>query len=127
MEFNQLLEKVGEVGVVIEINNTIITIVGLPGAHMHELVVFEDGGLGEVFLLDQDSVAILLLGNISVRVGSRLTRTNQFISIPVGTEILGQVIDPLGNSIEGKPYKKPKDVRELDVLPPKMSDRVRIT
>lgn len=128
MEFEKLLEKIGEVGVITEINHTVVTLVGLPGASLHELVYFEGGAWGEVFVLEADSVLVLLFENAELRVGTRATRSNSFVSVPVGTSLLGNIINPLGYSIEHAPnYKRPTEAHELDVPPPTMSDRVRIT
>lgn len=128
MDFEKLLEKIGEVGVITEINHTVVTLVGLPGASLHELVYFEGGAWGEVFVLEADSVLVLLFENAELRVGTRATRSNSFVSVPVGTSLLGHIINPLGYSIEHAPsYKRPTEAHELDVAPPTMSDRVRIT
>lgn len=127
MEFKGMLDSIGEVGVVVEVNHTVITLVGLPGAHLHEIIIFENGAAGEVFIMDEETISVLLFIKKPIIVGTKATRTNQFISVPVGASLLGALIDPLGNPLEESvAYKRPTEMRELEAPPPTMYSRVRV-
>lgn len=125
--FEKLLEKVGEIGFVEETTYPIAVINGLPNAKLHEVVVFEDGQRGEVFLLEREHIQVFLFSTNAPQVGSRATRTDTFISIGVGKGLLGSIIDPLGNLIlASKSYEKPTEERLIDNSILKLQDRARI-
>src|SRR5256885_13707397 len=90
------LQQHGEYGEVIKINFPIISATGLPGAKLNELVVFETGEIGQFFALHEESVDILLFSPSRVRVGTKVSRSDQQLMVPVGEELLGTMIDPLG-------------------------------
>lgn len=122
------LEKSGEYGVVEEIKHPIITTSGLPHVQPNELVICETGELGQVFTIDRTSVKILLFSKKPVKVGTKVTRTQQTVAVPVGTELIGQVINPLGQPLSSEhTFTKPKQVRELDQDVKKIHERARIT
>lgn len=127
IDFNQQLQKVGEFGVVEQIQQSIALISGLPGAKLHELVVFETGQLGEVFLVDRNHSEILILSKEPVRIGTRLTRTDTPLSVPVGKELLGKIMDPLGRPFSEKGrFTPPVERRVIDSAPPLMASRATI-
>lgn len=117
MDFNAQLSKIGEYGVIEEVKHPIAVINGLYGARLNEIVLFESGEMGEVFLLEEEKCEILVFSKNAVRVGERVTRLNKFLSVPVGEELLGNIINPLGDSVSAKPYTRPKEEREIDVEP----------
>lgn len=125
--FTAYLEETGEFGVVDQVLQSSALIAGLPGASLQELVLFETGQIGEVFVLEKDSIQVLLFSRQSLRPGTRVVRTNQTVSVPVGKELLGTVIDPLGNPISKvDDFEKPKELRAVDNPPPGMVVRSRI-
>jgi F-type H+-transporting ATPase subunit alpha len=106
-----------EVGVVTTVGDGIAEIDGLLKAQMMEMIVFDDGEgktlaetlanedalYGLVLNLEEDSVKVVVLGEASrVREGMQVRRTNKLLSIPVGEKIVGRVISPLGEMIDGK-------------------------
>lgn len=93
--FNSLLESTGEVGLVTGIFHSIATAQGLPGAHLDEVVLFENGSIGQIFSLEPEKVEILLLKAAGILVGSRVVRTGKMLNISVGDGILGKTINPL--------------------------------
>lgn len=122
------LERSGEYGIVEEIKHPIVTISGLPHVRPNELVICETGELGQVFTIDRESVKILLFSKTPVRVGTKVTRTEQTVAVPAGAELIGQVINPLGQPLSAEhKYTKPKQVRELDQDVKKIHERARIT
>lgn len=104
--FEDYLNKVGEVGYVEEMMHSIVYVSGLPNAHPSESVVFENGNFGQVFSMTKDRVEVLVLGNKPIKVGMKLTRTDNMLQIPVSDDFMGRMIDPLGLPIDGgKPIK----------------------
>ncbi len=75
MDFNAYLKASGEVGYVAEIVHFIVYAEGIPSAKMGEIIVFEDGEIGQVFGLNGDMVEILLLSKSTAKVGEKLTLT----------------------------------------------------
>lgn len=124
-EFNNYLNEVGEVGEVKEILHSIVYINGLPGLKPNELVYFENEDLGQALSISKDKAEILILSHSNVRVGDKVARTNKFLSISVSDDILGCLIDPLGNPLNNKTYKG-GTVMEVDVDPPPLSSRLLI-
>ncbi|OGK25200.1 hypothetical protein A3A46_01750 [Candidatus Roizmanbacteria bacterium RIFCSPLOWO2_01_FULL_37_13] len=125
--YQYYLKRIGEYGSVREVHYPIAQVVGLPHVKAQEIAIFEDGKLGEVFTLDKDQIEILLFSKDPVKIGTQVTRTNTTISVPVGKNLLGQIINPLGESffaerkIEGL-----KDSVELDHEVKGIADRKRI-
>ncbi len=127
-EFNQLLKKVGEYGIVYQVSHPIAMIEGLPNAKSHEVLWFETGQKGEVFTINRGKIEARVFSNEPVRVGTKVARTDEILSIPVGPELLGQNINPFGEAFdETAPFKAPKEKRELDVTPIGISGRQKIT
>jgi len=107
-DFEKLLETVGEVGVVEEIMHSIVYISGLPLARPYEAIVFENGNIGQVISLTKERVEVLILDNNNIRVGTRAARTNDMLQVPISSELIGRMIDPLGRVIDGGPAQKEK-------------------
>ena len=115
MNYQDYLNKSGEFGVVKEVRHPIVVGSGLPRAKPHETVVFETGETGEILYIDKENFEALVFARKPVKVGTQVTRTEEILSVPVGEELLGQVVDPLGRSIsmENKAVR-PKGKREID-------------
>jgi len=125
--YNYYLKKIGEYGTVSEVHYPIATVVGLPHVKPEEIVIFEDGKLGEVFSLDKDVSQILLFSRDPVKTGVQVVRTDSAVNIAVGPKILGQIINPLGNSfLDGREIEGLTDVVELDKPISIIADRKRI-
>lgn len=113
--FKNNLNQTGEIGFVEEIVHSIAYVNGLPGACPHELVIFEDGSLGEVLSLTDKFVEVLIFSEGKMRVGSKVTRSNKTLEIPVGNELLGESIYPLGNPLDStRAIKKITNFRPVD-------------
>lgn len=92
-----------QIGTVEEVGDTVCLVRGLPHVTMEEEVVFESGTHGLVLRLDEDYIHVVILGDAkSVRRGDYVTRTGMAVSTPVGDELLGRVVNPLGVPIDGK-------------------------
>ncbi|OGH28663.1 MAG: F0F1 ATP synthase subunit alpha, partial [Candidatus Levybacteria bacterium RIFCSPHIGHO2_12_FULL_39_9] len=104
--------KTQNVGTVIKNTDGVVVATGLSRAIMGEKVIFENGNNGTILNLDEDNASIILLGEASsIREGDTLKTTGEMLSIEVSEELLGRVIDPLGNPLDNKPkIKKGKDM-----------------
>jgi F-type H+/Na+-transporting ATPase subunit alpha len=110
-----------EIGSVSEVGDGILKISGLTNVQSQEVLTIEAGEhkIKAVALnLEEDSVGALVLGDSSaVKSGQTVKRTKQILSIPVGQQLLGRVIDPLGNPLDGKgPIFSEKDKAEFNFL-----------
>lgn len=113
--FSAYLNATGEIGYVEQVAEAIIYVSGLPKAKPDEIVVFETGEFGQVFSVQSNYVEILIFSKKNINQGTRVTRTNEVLKIPVGYELLGRVIDPLGKPLGNvKPLKTPTEKRPID-------------
>lgn len=123
-----MLQKAGEYGVVYQVSHPIVFIEGLPNVKTHEVVVFENGEKGEVFTINRGKVEVRVFAHDPLKVGSMATRTGQLLSVPVGTELLGHTINPLGEPLDPSvPFSKPTESRDIDAKPIGISGRQKIT
>src|SRR6478609_1017134 len=91
-----------EVGTVAEAADGIARVSGLPSVMANELLEFEDGTLGLALNLDTREVGVVVLGDFDkIEEGQTVRRTGEILSVPVGENYLGRVVDPLGNPIDG--------------------------
>jgi F-type H+/Na+-transporting ATPase subunit alpha len=126
--FDHLLQKIGEYGVVLQVSHPIVFIEGLPSVKTNEILIFESGQKGEVFSITRGIIEARVFSHEPIKVGTKVTRSDQLLSVPVGKELLGQTIDPLGEAIDPSAvYEKPKEIRELHVKPYGISQRVKIS
>ena len=92
-----------EVGIVTKVSTGIATFAGLPGVGYEEIVSFPGDLLGIAFNLDEEEVGVILLGDYqNLHAGDEVERTGRVMDVPVGDGLLGRVIDPLGNPLDGK-------------------------
>ncbi len=92
-----------EVGTVLTVNDGVARIYGLRHAEANELLEFEDGTIAIVMNLEEDNVGCILLGPTSnIKEGMKVKRTKRIASILVNDNMLGRVINPLGQAIDGK-------------------------
>ena len=108
-----------EVGHVIDAGDGIAHIEGLPSAMANELLKFADGTLGLALNLDEREIGAVVLGNFEgIEEGQEVHRTGEVLSVPVGDNFLGRVVDPLGNPIDGKGEIKAEARRALELQAP---------
>ncbi|HVC80950.1 MAG TPA: F0F1 ATP synthase subunit alpha [Chloroflexota bacterium] len=95
--------KAVSVGTVIEVGDGVAQVYGLQGVMNSELVEFPNGVMGMASNLEEDSVGVIILGDYqAIQEGQEVKSTGRLVSVPVGEALLGRVIDPLGNPIDGK-------------------------
>ncbi|MBI3580614.1 MAG: F0F1 ATP synthase subunit alpha [Nitrospinae bacterium] len=99
--FSVLRTEEGRVG---SIGEDVATVTGLMTARLNELLEFENGDMGLAYILDRDSIGVVLLRKtITTRAGDKVAKTGRVLSVGVGEELLGRVMDPLGNMLDGLP------------------------
>ena len=115
-----------EIGLVTSIGDGVAKVIGLSGVQAGEQVRFESGVFGIALNLEQDLVGVALFGNDNqVSEGDRAFRSHQIVSIPSGPQLLGRVVDSLGNTIDGDvaPLHDDADYTLLDIKAPGIIDR----
>lgn len=91
------------VGSVIEVHDGIARIFGLSGAMAGELITFSSGVSGLALNLEEETVGAVVLGDeMGIREGDEVRTTGRIVDVPVGHELIGRVVDALGNPIDGK-------------------------
>ena len=113
-----------ELGSVVEIGDGIARVVGLPNVMANEMVEFENGIIGIAFNLEEDSVGVIILGDYTdITQGGRVKRLNRILQVPIGENIIGRVVDPLGNPIDALGDIETTEFREIEHQAPGIADR----
>src|SRR5882724_12728667 len=102
-DFEQQLQ-VSEVGTVIEVGDGIARIYGLRNAMAGELLEFQSGVMGQVFNLEEDSIGAVIFGDyLKIKEGDTVKSTDRLLEVPVGDAVMGRVVNPLGQPLDGGP------------------------
>ncbi|MEY8577951.1 F0F1 ATP synthase subunit alpha [Corynebacteriaceae bacterium 6-324] len=113
-----------EVGVVISAADGIAQVSGLPSVMANELLEFPSGVIGVAQNLETNSIGVVVLGNYeSLKEGDQVKRTGEVLSIPVGEEFLGRVVNPLGQPIDGLGPIAGEEDRVLELQAPSVLQR----
>ncbi len=113
-----------EVGRVSDAGDGIAHVEGLPSAMTNELLQFEDGTLGLALNLDVHEIGVVVLGDFAgIEEGQTVKRTGEVLSVPVGDDFLGRVVDPLGNPIDGLGAITSTERRALELQAPNVVQR----
>ncbi len=116
-----------EVGLVLESADGIARIGGLPNAMLGEMIEFPDKIFGIVFNLETDEIVVIILGKkTAVRAGSWAKCTNRIMEVPVGKELLGRVVNAIGEPIDGKGPINAKKFRAVETTVPGVIDRLPV-
>src|SRR5438067_2088857 len=115
---------VDEVGTVLEVGDGIARAYGLRNAMASEMVEFENGSFGLALNLEEDSVGIVILGDyVDIREGQTVKRTGRVLSVPAGEGLLGRVVNPLSQPIDGKGPIQTTHFMPLEGRAPGIADR----
>jgi F-type H+-transporting ATPase subunit alpha len=115
---------VAEVGTVISIGDGISRVHGVEGAMAGEMLEFPHGVFGIALNLEEESVGAVLLGDFKeIKEGDTVKRTGRIISVPVGDEMLGRVVNALGQPIDGKGPILTREFLPIERLAPGVVDR----
>lgn len=111
--------SVTEVGQVLSVGDGIARVYGLDKVQAGEMVEFESGVRGMALNLESDNVGVVIFGSDrEIKEGQTVKRTGAIVDVPVGKELLGRVVDALGNPIDGKGPIKAKARARVDVKAP---------
>src|SRR5215216_1583219 len=115
---------VAEVGTIVSIGDGIARVHGVENTMAGEMLEFPHGVYGIALNLEEESVGAVLLGEYTeLKEGDTVKRTSRIISVPVGEELVGRVVNALGQPIDGKGPIVSKESREIERLAPGVVDR----
>jgi len=115
---------VADTGTVLEVGDGIARIHGLGNAQAGEMLEFENGISAQVMNLEEDSIGAVILGDyLAIREGMSVRSTGKLLSVPVGTAVIGRVVDPLGQPLDGLGPVQSDAQRPLEVIAPGIADR----
>ncbi len=121
--FEEPIEAVS-VGTVVEIGDGIARVYGLQGVMVSELVEFPSGVMGLVLNLEEDTVGVVILGPYTdIEEGSVVKSTGRIIQVPVGDALIGRVVNPLGEPLDGKGPISTTKFRPVEVIAPRVITR----
>ena len=110
---------VSGVGTIVEVGDGIAQVYGLSGALAQELLEFPNGIMGMAFNLEEETVGALILGDYtSLKEGDQVKTTGRIVEVPVGDELIGRVVNPLGEPLDGKGPINAKKVRPIERIAP---------
>ncbi len=111
--------EVAEVGRVLSVGDGIARVYGLDNVQAGELVEFPGSVMGMALNLENDNVGVVIFGSDrAIKEGDIVKRTKEIVDVPIGDELLGRVVDGLGNPLDGKGPIKSKKVGLADVKAP---------
>ena len=111
--------EVSEIGQVLSVGDGIARVYGLDNVQAGEMVEFPGGIRGMALNLETDNVGVVIFGNDrDIKEGDTVKRTGAIVEVPIGKELLGRVVDALGNPIDGKGPIKSKLRSRVDVKAP---------
>lgn len=116
--------EVSEVGTVIQIGDGIAKIHGLGNAMAGEMLEFENGVQAMVLNLEEDTIGAAVLGNyLTLKEGDSVKRLDRILAVPVGEALLGRVVTPLGDPLDGKGPIATTEIRPVEFLAPGIAQR----
>ncbi len=115
---------VREVGTVLEVGDGIARVYGLSGVMSGEMVQFPSGVIGLAFNLEENSVGVIILGDyLTINEGDEVKALGRLLSVPVGNGVIGRVLDPLGNPLDGRGPVESTEQRPVEVIATGVAER----
>jgi len=115
---------VREVGTVLEVGDGIARVYGLSGCMSGEMLEFPGGVIGVAFNLEENSVGVIILGDyLAIKEGDEVRALGKLLSVPVGEAVIGRVLDPLGNPLDGKGPVVTTERRNVEIMAPGVAER----
>ncbi len=112
------------VGRVLEVGDGIARVSGLPDAAVNEMLRFENGLVGLALNLDEDSIGAVVLGDVEgIEEGQTVVASGDILSVPVGDGLLGRVVNPLGEPVDGKGPLSNVQPRRMEIQAPGITGR----
>ncbi|EMI21167.1 F0F1 ATP synthase subunit alpha [Rhodopirellula maiorica SM1] len=119
---------VREVGTVLEVGDGIARVYGLSGVMAGEMVEFPNGAIGLAFNLEENSVGVIILGDyLTIEEGDEVKALGTLLSVPAGDAVMGRVLDPLGNPLDGKGPVQTDITRPVEIIATGVSERQPVT
>lgn len=116
--------EVEEVGLVMEVGDGIARLSGLSKCQANEMLEFPGGTYGVALNLEEESVGAVLLGEFKhIKEGDSVKRTGRILSVPVGEQLIGRVVNPLGQFIDGGAEVKAKQFYPIEKIAPGVMSR----
>jgi F-type H+-transporting ATPase subunit alpha len=116
--------QISEVGTVIEVGDGIARVYGLRNAMAGELLEFENGTMGQVFNLEDEAIGAVIFGNyLEIKEGDTVKSTGRLLESPVGEAVIGRVVNPLGQPMDGGPAIPLTETRKMDIVAPGIAER----
>jgi F-type H+/Na+-transporting ATPase subunit alpha len=116
--------EISDIGTVVSVGDGIARVVGLREVASMEEVVFSSGARGLALNLESDMVGVVIIsGSEKVKEGEEVKRTKNVLSIPVGDELLGRVVDPLVNPLDGEKLTGLRSVELVEKIAPGVMSR----
>lgn len=113
-----------EVGIVAEVGDGIARVIGLPHIMANEMITFECGSIGIAFNLEEETIGAIVLDDYTgIKEGSKVSRLKRILEVPVGEELLGRVVNPLGVPIDGRGEINASKKRMIEFPAPGIADR----
>src|SRR3982750_3024426 len=121
--FEQKLQ-ISEAGPVIEVGDGIARVYGLRNAMAGEVLEFENGTMGQVFNLEEEAIGAVIFGNyLQIKEGDTVKSTGRLLESPVGEAVIGRVVNPLGQPLDGGPPIGMTETRKMDIVAPGIAER----
>ncbi len=115
---------VRDVGTVLEVGDGIARVYGLSGVMAGEMVQFPSGTIGLAFNLEENSVGVIILGDyLTISEGDEVRALGKLLSVPVGEGVVGRVLDPLGNPLDGLGPVESTEQRPVEVIAAGVAER----
>ncbi len=115
---------VREVGTVLEVGDGIARVYGLSGVMAGEMVEFPNGAIGLAFNLEENSVGVIILGDyLTIEEGDEVKALSTLLSVPAGDAVIGRVLDPLGNPLDGKGPVQTDVTRPVEIIATGVAER----
>lgn len=129
-EIEQFENKIDvrEVGTVLEVGDGIARVYGLSGVMAGEMVQFPNEAIGLAFNLEENSVGVIILGDyLTIKEGDEVRALGTLLSVPAGDAVIGRVLDPLGNPLDGKGPVQTDIRRPVEVIAAGVAERQPVT
>ncbi|MEW6557019.1 MAG: F0F1 ATP synthase subunit alpha [Elusimicrobiota bacterium] len=115
---------ISETGIIVSVGDGIARLQGLENVCVNELVEFPNNIFGMAVNLEEEEVGCILFGDEKLlQQGDIVKRTKRIMEVPVGEELIGRLIDPLGNSLDGRDNPKCAKKRPIEVVAPGIAER----
>ena len=120
--------EASETGIVILVGDGIARVSGLDNCMAGELVAFPNGSYGMAQNLEEETVSVVILGSDNgIKEGDTVKRTGKVVSVPVGSKLIGRVVNALGEPVDGKGTIEAEDHRPIEMPAPGIIDRKHVS